>query len=144
MGIKKYHEQKKEQVQIAKTGLEVIEEVSKDVSSNSLISADELKNLNTRKKKFQNVLENPRQAANRKVLEISNIVAQIKEVGLSSENPAVANWAEQELGIGAEEFDEMLKSSRTSEEIQNNILEMMEVPRNLIEKSTRDSAKKKV
>ncbi len=90
MEIKGYHEQKKEQVQVAKTGLRVI-----------------------------------------------------KEVGLSPQNPAVVNWAEQELGVSANEFGKLLRNSETPQEAQNNVLELMEAPKELIDTSIKNSSVKK-
>lgn len=143
MEIKGYHEQKKEQVQVAKTGLGVIKAVRDDNLPNPLISADDLQTINKREEKFQRILENPKQAADQKALEISNMVAQIKEVGLSPQNPAVVNWAEQELGVSANEFGKLLRNSETPQEAQNNVLELMEAPKELIDTSIKNSSVKK-
>lgn len=144
--IKNYNMKKEEQIQIAEDGLKIIEEVSKEDSRNLPMFDDNnnLKSIKEKKEEFEFILENPEQAAKQKILEAANTVAQIKEVGLDSENPAVANWAEQELGLNSNELGKILKQGKTPKEVQNNVLELMDAPRELLEKSTTNPVKKKV
>lgn len=82
--------------------------------------------------KLKNVLKNSYEVTKKEVVAIALTAAEIKEVGLEPEHPIVEEWTKKELGIGSDEFGEILNNVETAEEVKRNILEKMEAPNEII------------
>lgn len=135
MEIKKYKDTKKEQVESAEVGLNIIEEVKEIEYEDELMGIASSKNIMEKQEEFKSILEDPDEAAKQKVVDIAFTVAQIKEVGLNPNDPVVSNWVEQELGVNSNEFSEILNNSDTPEEVHKDVLELMEAPKEIIEEA---------
>lgn len=129
MDFKKFDEQQKQQIKVAKKGLEIIEEVKKLEEKSPLKDSSEMKDINKKKEQLETILENPEEAVKKRIENLAYTVAQIKEVGLNSSDPVVMKWAEQELGANATELDQILNYNSTPEEVRREVLERMHAPK---------------
>ena len=138
MEIKKFDEIKEETVEQATTTLELIEQ-AKEINA---VRPNDL-DIKEQEKILFNVLENPEEAVKEQVSTLASTAAQIKEVGLPPDNPAVSDWLEQELGINSIEFTEILNDNSTPQDVEKDILKRMEAPKDLIDNVTKSNGNNK-
>ena len=92
--------------------------------------------------KLKEILENPYETTKNEVVSIALIAAEIKETGLEADHPIVKEWTEKELGIGTDEFSEILDNVETPEEVKLDILEKMEAPKDVIKEAIKSDKNK--
>lgn len=138
MEIKKFDEIKEETVEQATTTLELIEQ-AKEINA---VRPNDL-DIKEQEQILFNVLENPEEAVKEQVSTLASTAAQIKEVGLPPDNPAVSDWLEQELGINSIEFTEILNDNSTPQDVEKDILKRMEAPKDLIDNVTKSNGNNK-
>lgn len=126
MKIKKFNDKKQEKIKNAKETLKVIDQIA---SSGMLPPSIEEKS-----KKMEKVLEDPYTSTKKDVDNLVTTIAQIKETGLSPQDPTVENWTKKELGINGEDLNTIFENNDTPEEVKKEILEKMEAPEELVNK----------
>lgn len=92
---------------------------------------------------LKDVVKNPYESTKKDVKDIANMAAEIYDIGLDAENPAVRNWAKQELGISSKDFGEILDNADTKDEVKKNILVEMEAPKEIIEEVVNNNVEHK-
>lgn len=138
MEIKKFDEIKEETIEQATTTLELIEQ-AKEINA---VRPNDL-DIKEQEQKLFNVLENPEEAVKEQVSTLASTAAQIKEVGLPPDNPAVSDWLEQELGINSTEFTKILNDNSTPQDVEKDILKRMEAPKDLIDNVAKSNSNNK-
>ena len=123
MSIKTFEKKKQAKIDFAKKLIENFGEEE--------IGAKELKAL-------KKIVKNSYEITAKEVNGIAMAVAEIKEVGLSPNNPVVATWAKKELGISCSELSEIIENVDTPEEAKLSILEKMDAPKEMIKKAKKD------
>lgn len=142
MAIKKYQDQKEEQIKRAKDGLEIIKEIKQIEEKVPILDHENITDFSNTEKELSMILEDPEEAARKKAMTIASMASQIKEVGLDPNDPVVSNWAEQELGIQGQDFQNLLNQNNTKEEVEKEVLELMEVPNHVVDQVS-ESIKKR-
>lgn len=133
MEIKKYKEQKQEQIKVAEEGLAIIKEMRKIEKQVPIMDSENIEDITKTERDLSIILQDPEEAANQKVVNIASMVSQIKELDMDPKDPIVSNWAEKELGINEKELQQLLNGNDTPQEVEQSILELMEVPERVMD-----------